>query len=58
MIAITDVTKPGQIVILNGAPRSGKSDTSRQSPEECAVPIRRGLDDGPPPTAFRRLADS
>jgi chloramphenicol 3-O phosphotransferase len=25
MIAITDVTKPGQIVILNGAPRSGKS---------------------------------
>ena len=25
MIAITDVTKPGQVVILNGAPRSGKS---------------------------------
>jgi chloramphenicol 3-O phosphotransferase len=25
MIAIADVTKPGQIVILNGAPRSGKS---------------------------------
>jgi chloramphenicol 3-O phosphotransferase len=25
MIPITDVTKPGQIVILNGAPRSGKS---------------------------------
>src|SRR6266487_3446210 len=25
MIAIIDVTKPGQIVILNGAPRSGKS---------------------------------
>jgi len=32
-------------------------DTSRQSPEECAVAIRRRLDDGPPPTAFRRLAD-
>lgn len=25
MIPIADVTKPGQIVILNGAPRSGKS---------------------------------
>jgi chloramphenicol 3-O phosphotransferase len=25
MIPMTDVTKPGQIVILNGAPRSGKS---------------------------------
>jgi len=25
MIPVTDVTKPGQIVILNGAPRSGKS---------------------------------
>ena len=31
-------------------------DTSRQSPEECAEAIRRRLDDGPPPSAFRRLA--
>src|SRR2546423_4279779 len=31
-------------------------DTSRQSPEECADAIRRRLDDGPPPSAFPRLA--
>ena len=31
-------------------------DTSRQSPEECATAIRRRLDEGPPPTAFGRLA--
>src|SRR5258706_12182300 len=29
MIPIIDVTKPGQIVILNGAPRSGKSSIVR-----------------------------
>ena len=105
-------TEPGQIVILNGIPRSGKSsivaviqetfdgpwmnlgmerrrntwgggwadasmlpavrlwqravhtpgiydlevDTSLLSPEECADVIRRRLDDGPPPSAFQRLA--
>jgi chloramphenicol 3-O phosphotransferase len=32
--------------------------TSLQSPEECAAAIRRRLDDGPPPSAFRRLAKS
>jgi chloramphenicol 3-O phosphotransferase len=31
-------------------------DTSVLSPEECAAAIRRRLDDGPPPSAFRRLA--
>jgi len=31
-------------------------DTSRLSPEECAAKIRRRLDDGPPPSAFLRLA--
>jgi len=31
-------------------------DTSRQSPEECAAAIRRRLEDGPPPSAFLRLA--
>jgi chloramphenicol 3-O phosphotransferase len=31
-------------------------DTSVLSPEECAAEIRRQLDDGPPPSAFRRLA--
>jgi chloramphenicol 3-O phosphotransferase len=31
-------------------------DTSVQSPEQCAALIRRRLDDGPPPSAFRRLA--
>ena len=32
-------------------------DTSRQSPAECAAVIRRRLDDGPAPSAFRRLAE-
>ena len=31
-------------------------DTSRLSPDECADVIRRRLDDGPPPRAFRQLA--
>jgi len=31
-------------------------DTSVLSPRECAAAIRRGLDEGPPPSAFRRLA--
>lgn len=31
-------------------------DTSTLSPEGCAAAIRRHLDDGPPPTAFARLA--
>lgn len=31
-------------------------DTSVHSPAECAALIRRRLDDGPPPTAFHRLA--
>ncbi|HEX5501610.1 MAG TPA: hypothetical protein VFW96_03240 [Thermomicrobiales bacterium] len=31
-------------------------DTSALSPAECAAAIRRRLDAGPPPTAFRRLA--
>jgi chloramphenicol 3-O phosphotransferase len=31
-------------------------DTSVLSPEESAELIRRRLDDGPPPSAFRRLA--
>jgi chloramphenicol 3-O phosphotransferase len=31
-------------------------DTSVLSPEACADAIRRRLDDGPPPSAFRRLA--
>lgn len=30
-------------------------DTSVLSPRECAELIRRRLDDGPPPSAFRRL---
>src|SRR5213594_3353759 len=32
-------------------------DTSLQSPEECAAVIRRRLEEGPPPSAFRRLAE-
>jgi chloramphenicol 3-O phosphotransferase len=32
-------------------------DTSRQSPAECAAAIRRRLEDAPPPSAFRRLAE-
>ena len=32
-------------------------DTSLLSPGECAEAIRRRLRDGPPPTAFRRLAE-
>jgi chloramphenicol 3-O phosphotransferase len=32
-------------------------DTAALSPSECAAVIRRRLVDGPPPTAFRRLAD-
>ena len=32
-------------------------DTSILSPEQCAAVIRRRLDDGPPPSAFRRLAE-
>jgi chloramphenicol 3-O phosphotransferase len=31
-------------------------DTSRLSAEECAAAIRRRLADGPPSSAFRRLA--
>ncbi|MDP9264499.1 MAG: chloramphenicol phosphotransferase [Chloroflexota bacterium] len=31
-------------------------DTSLLSPEECAAAIRRRLEDGPAPSAFRRLA--
>lgn len=31
-------------------------DTSALSPEECAAVIRRRLADGPPPSAFQRLA--
>lgn len=31
-------------------------DTSRLSPQACADAIRRHLDTGPPPSAFRRLA--
>ena len=33
-------------------------DTSRLSPAECAAAVRRRLADGPPPSAFRRLATS
>jgi chloramphenicol 3-O phosphotransferase len=32
-------------------------DTSVLSPEECAESIRRRLEEGPPPSAFRRLAE-
>jgi chloramphenicol 3-O phosphotransferase len=32
-------------------------DTSALSPAECADAIRRRLDEGPPPAAFRRLAE-
>jgi chloramphenicol 3-O phosphotransferase len=32
-------------------------DTSRLSPEQCAEAIRRRLEEGPPPSAFRRLAE-
>jgi chloramphenicol 3-O phosphotransferase len=31
-------------------------DTSRLSPEECAKAIRQRLENGPPPSAFQRLA--
>jgi chloramphenicol 3-O phosphotransferase len=31
-------------------------DTSLLTPEECAEVIRRRLKDGPPPSAFQRLA--
>jgi chloramphenicol 3-O phosphotransferase len=31
-------------------------DTSLLDPDECAASIRRWLSDGPPPSAFRRLA--
>ena len=33
-------------------------DTWVLSPEECAAAIRRHLDDGPPPPAFRQLAET
>ena len=33
-------------------------DTSVVSPEQCAAVIRRRLDDGPPPSAFTRLAEA
>jgi chloramphenicol 3-O phosphotransferase len=33
-------------------------DTSLLTPEQCAAAIRRRLDDGPPPTAFQRLAEA
>jgi chloramphenicol 3-O phosphotransferase len=33
-------------------------DTSVLSPEECAAAIRRHLDEGPPPSAFRQLAET
>jgi chloramphenicol 3-O phosphotransferase len=33
-------------------------DTSVLSPEECAAAIRRHLDDGPPSSAFRQLAET
>jgi chloramphenicol 3-O phosphotransferase len=32
-------------------------DTSRQTPEQCAAAIHRRLEAGPPPSAFRRLAE-
>jgi chloramphenicol 3-O phosphotransferase len=32
-------------------------DTSALSPEQCAEAIRRRLEDGAEPTAFRRLAE-
>ncbi len=32
-------------------------DTSVLSPAQCAAAIRRRLEDGPPPSAFRRLAE-
>ena len=32
-------------------------DTSRLSPEACAAAIRRHLETGPPPSAFRRLTE-
>ena len=32
-------------------------DTSVLTPAECAEAIRRRLEDGPPPTAFRRLLE-
>ena len=32
-------------------------DTSLLSPRECAEAIRKRLDDGPPPSAFRQLAE-
>lgn len=32
-------------------------DTSLLSPQECAEVIRRRLEDGPPPSAFRQLAE-
>jgi chloramphenicol 3-O phosphotransferase len=32
-------------------------DTSLLSPERCAESIRRRLEEGPPPSAFRRLAE-
>jgi chloramphenicol 3-O phosphotransferase len=33
-------------------------DTSTLTPEECAIRIKRRLEEGAPPTAFRRLRDS
>ncbi len=32
-------------------------DTSALNPQECAEAVRRRLEDGPPPSAFRQLAD-
>ncbi len=32
-------------------------DTSQLTPQECAATVRRHLRDGPPPTAFKRLAE-
>ncbi len=32
-------------------------DTSQLTPQECAAKVRRRLRDGPPPTAFKRLAE-
>ena len=46
--------------LARGRPRAGiydlEVDTSMLSPDECADAIAGGLEDGPPPEAFARLA--
>ena len=56
---LADPVTPGRIVVLNGAPRSGKSSIAEpaDNAKHEAAPGRIVVLNGPPPTAFRQLAE-